>query len=506
MAWVLLAVGLLLIVLTAVYVAAEFSLVTVDRAAVDRAAAGGGRARAVQAGLRRLSTQLSGAQVGITVTTLALGYVMEPSLAALLAGPLRATGLSEVAAASVAVTVSLVLATALSMVFGELVPKNIAIAQPLRTAGLVMGPLRATTTVSKPLIWALNGTANGVLRLLGIAPQEELRSTRSAQELASLVLRSGAQGTLEQRTARLLARSLAFSGKTADDVLTPRVDVEFVRADDPAGTVIEAALASGHSRFPVMGTDADDVVGLVHLKRVVAVPPDQRADVTVRALMVPAPVVPGTLPLDDALELLRGRGLQLAVVVDEYGGTAGVVTLEDVVEELVGEIADEHDPSERRPVPRPDGTWLLPGALRPDEIADLTGVGLPESGSYETVAGLLMDRLGRLPRVGDDVLVTAVLAADRPLGALPGDRAMAVDPDSDLPRPVTARLTARRLDGRRLAELQLSAAHPGEHDPDAPHRDSGAEHDEAGGDSNGPAAGLGNEPGTRPGPGDGRSR
>ena len=472
MAWVLLAVGVVLIALTAIYVAAEFSLVTVDRAAVDRAAAAGdGRARAVRAALSRLSTQLSGAQVGITVTTLALGYVMEPSLAVLLRPVLGGLGLSEVAAASVAVTVSLLLATALSMVFGELVPKNIAIAQPLRTAGTVVRPLRATTAVSRPLIWALNGTANGVLRLLGIAPQEELRSTRSAQELFSLVRRSGAQGTLEQRTARLLAQSIAFSGKTADDALTPRVDVEFVRADDGAGTVIDAALASGHSRFPVIGTDADDVIGLVHLKRVVAVPPDQRADVTVRALMVPAPVVPGTLPLDDVLVLLRGRGLQMAMVADEYGGTAGIVTLEDVVEELVGEIADEHDPSERRPAPRPDGTWLLPGSLRPDEIADLTGVQLPESGAYETVAGLIIDLLGRLPEVGDDVLVTAVIGADAALGALPGDEPVAADAESDLPRPVTAKLTARRMDGRRLAEVQLSSAHPGVLDPASDHRD-----------------------------------
>jgi CBS domain containing-hemolysin-like protein len=491
MAWILLAVGVVLIALTAIYVAAEFSLVTVDRAAVDRGAGAGGaasgRAKAVRAALGRLSTQLSGAQVGITVTTLALGYVMEPSLAVLLRPLLGGLGLSDVAAASVAVTVSLLLATALSMVFGELVPKNIAIAQPLRTAGLVVRPLRATTVVSRPLIWALNGTANGVLRLLGIAPQEELRSTRSAQELFSLVRRSGALGTLEQRTARLLAQSIAFSGKTADDVLTPRVDVEFVRADDGAPAVIEAALASGHSRFPVIGADADDVVGLVHLKRVVAVPPDQRAAVTVRALMVPAPVVPGTLPLDDALVQLRGPGLQMAVVADEYGGTAGIVTLEDVVEELVGEIADEHDPSERRPAPRPDGTWLLSGSLRPDEVADLTGVSLPESGAYETVAGLVMDRLGRLPQVGDEVLVTAVIGADAALGALPGDVPMASDTESDLPRPVTARLTARRMDGRRLAELHLSSAHPGVLDPDEPQQDGAGG---SGGGSSGPGGGA----------------
>ncbi len=459
LSWILLAVGLVLVVLTAIYVAAEFSLVTVDRAAVDRAAEqGSGPARAVRAGLRRLSTQLSGAQIGITVTTLALGYVMEPSLARLLTGPLTATGMSRVAAASVAVTVSLILATALSMVFGELVPKNLAIAEPLRTAGVVIRPMSVTTALSRPLIWVLNGTANGVLRLLGIAPQEELRSTRSAQELWSLVRRSGAQGTLERPTAKLLAQSITFSGKTADDVLTPRVDVVFVRADDPSGTVIDAAVESGFSRFPVIGTDADDVVGLVHLKRVVAVPPDARDGVDVRSLMVPAPVVPGTLPLDNTLELLRGRGLQMAVVADEYGGTAGIVTLEDVVEELVGEITDEHDPGESRPARQPDGTWVLPGSLRPDEIVDQTGLQLPESGDYETVAGLLMDRLDRVPAVDDEVMVPAVLNADVALGALPGDEAIPADADSEVPRGVTARLTVLAMDGRRVLQVRLSAA------------------------------------------------
>ena len=248
---------------------------------------------------------------------------------------------------------------------------------------------------------------------------------------------------------------------TADDVLTPRVDVVFVHAGDPAVAVIDAALESGFSRFPVIGQDADDVLGLVHLKRVVAVPPEQRAAVPVRALMVPAPVVPGTLPLDDTLALLRGRGLQMAVVADEYGGTAGVVTLEDVVEELVGEIADEHDPRAGRAVQGPDGTWLLSGSLRPDEIADLTGLHLPESGDYETVAGLVLDLLNRLPEVGDTLLVPAALAAHAALGSLPGDEPVpALDnaDDTDVPRPVTARITARLLDGRRLAQVQLSAA------------------------------------------------
>ena len=343
--WILLGVGVVLIAGTALYVAAEFSLVTVDRATVARQAAeGDGRAMSLQAGLRSLSTQLSGAQVGITVTTLALGFVAEPSLASLLSVPLQWLGLAADVAGSISVVIALVVATVMSMVFGELVPKNIAIAEPLPTAKSVIAPMRASTTIFYPLIWALNGTANAVLRLIGVQPQEELRSARSAEELQSLVRRSAAHGTLEAPTAGLLARSIAFSDKTADDVLTPRVRVRFVRATDTADAVLTAAAETGHSRFPVSGEDSDDVIGLVHLKRAVAIPPDERAGVRVDQLLVGVPIVPGSIPLDDLLDQLRAQGLQMAVVADEYGGTAGILTLEDVVEELVGEITDEHDP------------------------------------------------------------------------------------------------------------------------------------------------------------------
>lgn len=459
--WILLGVGLVLIALTALYVAAEFSFVTVDRATVTREAGeGDDRSRSLLRALRQLSTQLSGAQVGITVTTLALGFVMEPSLARLLAGPLRAAGLSAGAAESVGVTVALVIATALSMVFGELVPKNIAIAEPLPTAKSVVGPMRLSTMLFRPLIWVLNGIANGVLRLVGIQPQEELRSARSSEELEFLVRRSGAQGTLDEPTAGLLARSISFSDKTADDVLTPRTRVTFVRATDPASAIVQAAVATGHSRFPVTGEDSDDVVGLVHLKRAVAITPEDRDHVTVGQLMVDVPIVPETIPLDDLLDQLRARGLQMAVVADEYGGTAGILTLEDVVEELVGEITDEHDPVAGRAERRSDGTWYLSGAIRPDEIEEISGISLPESSAYETVAGLLVARLGRIAVVGDHVEVPALAAADAVLGALDDGIRLEADRQDDLPRPVTVRLGVLAMDRRRIDLVQLSSIDP----------------------------------------------
>jgi len=463
--WILLGVGLILIAGTALYVAAEFSLVTVDRARVAKQAAeGDGSARSLLIGLKSLSTQLSGAQVGITVTTLALGFVMEPSLAGLLAAPLEAVGLPEGAAQSTGVIVALVVATVLSMVFGELVPKSIAIAEPMRTAKAVITPTRISTMIFTPLIVVLNGVANAVLRMIGIEPQEELRSARSAVELDSLVRRSAAQGTLEAPTAGLLARSIAFSGKTADDVLTPRVQVRFVKASQPADAVIAAAVQTGHSRFPVSGEDSDDVVGLVHLKRAVAILPEERSAVTVEQLMAPVPIVPGSMPLDDLLDLLREQGLQLAVVADEYGGTAGILTLEDVVEELVGEIRDEHDPAAVRAERRSDATWLLPGTLRPDEIAELTGVRLPESNAYETVAGLLISRLGRMPENYDTVEVTATMEAAAELGvrqgqagAHPDDEPIPREENDDVPRAVVVRLTVHKRERRRIDTVLMSA-------------------------------------------------
>ena len=437
--WVLLAVAVALTLGTALFVAAEFSLVALDRSTVERAVeAGDERSRGVLLAVRSLSTQLSGAQVGITVTTLVVGYLAEPSVAALLVpvvdGPLLDRGVSQDGVEAVAVGVALVLATAFSMVVGELVPKNFAIAAPLATARVVAGPHRAFTRAVRPLVRLLNGTANRILRAVGVEPQEELSSGRSPAELASLVRRSAMAGTLDEQTATLLTRSLDFGARTAADVMTPRVRMQAVRRSDTAEDVVRLARDCGHSRFPVLGDDADDVAGVVHLKAALAVPRDRRGEAYAAGLAVEALRVPETIRLDPLLAELRGHGLQLAVVVDEYGGTAGVVTLEDVVEELVGEVSDEHDRSRPGIVRRRDGSWLVPGLMRPDEVHDRTGVELPDGPAYETVGGLVMAALGRLPRSGDEV-------------AVPG-----------------ARLRVERMDGRRVDRVRLVAVRDDEED------------------------------------------
>lgn len=440
-ALLLLLLALALVAACGLYVAAEFSLLTVDRASVERAAADGDKgAGGVLDALRSLSTQLSGAQVGITVTNLLIGYLAQPSVAELVRSPLGDLGIGESGARTASVTLAIVLVTVLTMVFGELLPKNLAVARPLETAKAVAGFSRASTRATSGLVRLLNGTANTILRRFGIEAQEELASARSAQELISLVRRSAEQGTLEAGTADLLQQSLAFGDRMARDVMTARVQVHTVRSSAAAADVITLTQATGHSRFPVVTGGADDVIGMVHLRHALAVPFDERTRVQVRELMVPPVLVPETLELDPLLDQLRAGGLQAAVVIDEFGGVAGLVTLEDLVEELVGDVMDEHDERATRARQNPDGSWSLSGLLRPDEASRYVGVELPEDEDYETLGGLISAQLGRVPSVGDAASITVLGGPD--------------DDDVQVGMSVTA------MDNRRVDRIRLELERP----------------------------------------------
>ncbi|WP_110183482.1 hemolysin family protein [Nocardioides solisilvae] len=441
--WILLGVSLLLMVACGLFVAAEFSLVTVDRHEVDGLVEeGDGGAAGVQQALRTLSTQLSGAQVGITITNLAIGFLAEPAVAQLVDGPLLAAGVPDSWVTPLAVALGLVLSTFFTMLVGELVPKNLAIAVPLATARATQGFMRGFTTVMGWPIRGLNGSANAIVRRLGVEPQEELRSARSSQELASLVQRSADEGTLDAETAELMERSVEFGTRTAGEIMTPRVRTASLQASDRAAEVIDLARQTGHSRFPVL--DAEDaVVGTVHVKHAVALPVHERPTTRIKHIMVKPIVVPDSLRLDPLLALLRQDGFQMAVVLDEYGGQAGIVTLEDVVEEIVGDISDEHDRLGDRARRRRDGTWSLSGLLRPDEVEDATGIELPEHEDYDTIAGLVVRELGRVPSAGD---AATVLVPVR-------------DADGELEeRSVT--LTVERMEGLRVDRVVLSGPEP----------------------------------------------
>ena len=408
--WLLVALGVLLTAGTAVFVASEFSLVTLDPGVVEgQTRPDDRRGQSVLKALRRLSTELSGAQVGITVTTVLLGYTAQPAVNALLAEPLRGSVLGPAIGGAVALVVTLVLVNGFSMLFGELVPKNFAISRPLGTARWV-APLQAGfTSALRPLITLFNSSANALLRRMGVEPREELSGGRSPQELAALVKRSAQQGTLDESTATLLTNSIEFTDLTAVDVMTDRQRVVTLRREDTATDVVRLSRETGHSRFPVIGDDSDDIVGLVHLRRAIGVPYERRDEVPAAALMIEAPRVPETVHLGPLLVELREHGMQMAVVVDEYGGTSGVVTLEDVVEELVGDVADEHDRRRTAASRRADGAWVVSGLLRPDELTETTGLVVPEDGPYETLGGLVMAALGRVPEAGDEVVAGDVV-------------------------------------------------------------------------------------------------
>ncbi|NLC97469.1 MAG: HlyC/CorC family transporter [Actinomycetales bacterium] len=438
--WLLLAVAFALMLACGVFVAAEFSFVTVDRATVERNATAGDRgAQGTLKALQTLSTQLSGAQLGITITNLAIGFLAEPAIGRILEGPLKSVGLEggtlRVASYAIALTIS----TIATMLIGELIPKNVALALPVKTAAVTQFPQRAFTAVMALPIRGLNGVANKTLLSLGIEPQEELRSARSPIELQSLVLRSAEEGAIDDQTAELVSRSIAFGNRTAADVRTPRVRVHFLEEKDTANDLIEAARNTGHSKFPVIGKSPDDVVGVVHIKQAVGIDIDRRRSVRLAELAEPAAIVPDTLELDPLLSQLREQNNQLAIVVDEYGGTDGVVTLEDLVEEIVGDIADEHDRLYQHSRHRGDGTWSISGLLRPDEVLAQTGVPLPEGDDYETVAGLVLDRLGRLAERGDEIVLAVEIPGEDPLTLA----------------PASVRIRVERMEGRRIDRLAL---------------------------------------------------
>jgi CBS domain containing-hemolysin-like protein len=430
--YIMLGVGLLLTVGTGLFVASEFALVNLDRADLEaRRNAGESRLSLTISALRITSTHLSSAQLGITLTTLLTGYTMEPAISNLLRPVFTAWGWPEGLVVPLAAFIGIAFATVLSMILGELVPKNFALAVPRQTAKLVMPFQVAFTTVFRPAIVVLNGSANGVLRSMGVEPKEELSGARTAEELSSLVRRSASAGVLEKDTASLLDRSLTFARLSADDVMTPRPSVHALAADDTADDVVQLARRTGHSRFPVYRESMDDIVGIVHLKAAVGVPRARRGEVPVAALSTEPLRVPETVHLDALVAELRARGYQMAVVVDEYGGTAGVVTLEDLVEEIVGEVLDEHDRS-KAGVVRTGGTVSFPGDLRPDEALDRAGVRVPEGEVYDTVGGFIMSVLERIPVVGDEVPLESGV------------------------------LTVQRMDGRRIDRVRYTAPPPEE--------------------------------------------
>ena len=396
----------ILILLTGFYVAGEFSIVAVERSQVERrAAAGDRRAGQLLRSLRNLSFELSGAQLGITATSLVVGAIAEPAIGELIEPALTAIpGAPAGSSRGVSVALAIALATATQMVFSELVPKNLAIARPYRSALIFGLPMQLVNRVLRPVILLLNAAANWTVRLLGIEPLEELAGVRSMEELELMIRSSGEGGYLDDEELSLLTRAMSFTEKVAADAMVPRVAVIGVSRYDSVAEVRRLALETGHSRFPVYDTDLDEIIGVVHVKDTFNVPSERRSVIAVAEIAQAAVEVPETRPLDGLLVDLQSQGRTMAVVVDEYGGTAGIVTVEDLLEEIFGEIEDEHDPEESPEALSHGEAEVLPGLLNRHEVEERIGFEWPE-GRYETLGGLVVATLGRFPRPGDLIRV-----------------------------------------------------------------------------------------------------
>jgi CBS domain containing-hemolysin-like protein len=411
-------------------VASEFSLINLERIELESRREDGEKGLDLPiAALIKTSTHLSAAQLGITLTTLLTGFVAEPSLSRLLSPWLGSFGLEKGAISAIALVLAMIIATIFSFLIGELVPKNMALSEPLKVLKLVVRFQTGFTWVFGPIVKVLNDNGNWLVRKFGVEPREELSSARTAQELASLVRRSAHLGSLEKDTAQLLEKTISMSTLVASDIMTPRPKMYSLERDQSAQDLVLLAKSTGHSRFPVTGEDSDDIVGVVHLKRAVSVPYARRDQVPVSALMIDPIRVPETMSLDRLILQLRGRGLQFGIVVDEYGGTAGIATLEDAVEELVGELADEHDRSRSGISRYENGSMTFSGLTRPLELAEF-GVMVAEDDDYDTIAGFLMSELGEIPEVGNQVEIAAGV------------------------------LSVLRMDGRRVDRVKFTPADP----------------------------------------------
>lgn len=428
---------------TGLFVAFEFAVTGVERSAIDADVRqrGDSASKLVRDAHNKLSFHLSGAQLGITLTTLATGFLAEPVLSRYFTPMLEWAGLPDGATRPTALILALIVATTLSMIYGELVPKNVAITLPLDVARATTRPVLWFNWVFHFFIQSMNATANWMVRKLGIEPAEELASARSPQELGALVRNSAEHGSLSQAKAQMLESSLKFGETTAEDLMTPRSTIVALSTEDTVNDLLALSMESGRSRFPVADGDLDNTIGVVHVKDAFTVPAARRATTTVRSLAREVPVLPQSLDGDAVLERVRSAGSQIALVADEYGGTAGIVTIEDVVEEILGEVYDEYDDAEaEREVRRVIEGWECSGLLRVDDLPHKVGYFAPE-GEQETLGGVIMRALGRIPAEGDVVL-------------LPETERDAMDEfESGLPGRWYARILS--MDGRRVDRALL---------------------------------------------------
>ncbi len=394
---------LILVLMNAFFVAAEFALVGSRRSRIDQLAEeGASGAKAVQAALKNLDRYISGTQLGITLASLALGWIGEPALASLVDGALEAIGIrapNAVAHSTAGIATAFLVITFLHIVLGELAPKSIALVAPERTSMYLARPLMLFSRVMSPFITVLNGVANSLLRLVGVNPAGGHNNVHSADELRLLVMQARAQGTLNENDSMMLAGVFDFHDKKARDVMRPRTEVAAIALDATEAEVWATLRSERYSRYPVIGESIDDIVGVFLAKDLWLHQGPFRLEQFVRAPLF----IPDSRPAERVLDDLRKTRAHMAVVLDEYGGTAGIITMEDLVEEVVGDIADEYDAAAREAL-ETDGVLELAGSLSLIDVRSDYKVPVPE-GDWTTLGGYVFNALGRLPRVGDRVSI-----------------------------------------------------------------------------------------------------
>jgi CBS domain containing-hemolysin-like protein len=423
-----------LVLANAFFVAAEFALVGARRTRLDeQARAGDGKARLARRAVQSLDRYISATQLGITLASLGLGWIGEPALASLIQGGFRwlPAVAATVATHATASIIAFIIITVLHIILGELVPKAMALLYPEEVSRWVAAPLMGFAWVMALPIAILNGSANRLLRLMRINPPGETERLHSPEELRMLVEQSTEGGSLLQEDARLLEGVFEFSEKTAQEVMTPRTQMVALEADLPVEQAADEVAVARRSRYPVYTESLDEIVGVVHAKDILTAV-RAKPGVAVRTIMRPPLFVPGTREVEDVLADMKRLKTHLAVVLDEYGGTAGLVTMEDLLEEIVGPIYDEYDPQDKGAPPA--GGPLLDGAMPISEFNTEYDEALDDT-DYNTIGGYVFGQIGRLPRPGDRV----------PIG----------------PRT----LEVVDMDGRRVRTLRL---HAPQREPEAP--------------------------------------
>jgi CBS domain containing-hemolysin-like protein len=402
------AIGLVAVVVlvlaNAFFVAAEFALVGARRTRLDELARAGDRkARLARRAVQSLDRYISATQLGITLASLGLGWIGEPALAGLIEGGFSwlPRAVAVIATHGVASAIAFIIITILHIILGELVPKAVALLYPEQVSGWVTAPLMGFAWIMAGPIAVLNGTANRLLKLLGIDPPGEHERLHSPEEIRMLVEQSTEGGSLLQEDARLLEGVFEFSEKTAQEVMTPRTQMAALEADLTVEAAADQVAIHGRSRYPAYTESLDDIIGVVHAKDILSAL-RARPGQTIRVIMRPPLFVPGTREVEDVLADMKRLKTHLAIVLDEYGGTAGLVTMEDLLEEIVGPIYDEHDPQDR--LGPDEGGPRLDGSMPISDFNAEYGGSLDDT-DYTTIGGYVFGQLGRLPRVGDRVTV-----------------------------------------------------------------------------------------------------